>query len=238
MKTLARVMQSTSLFVIAVSVLFYSCSKANDDPETEDPAIVTDVDGNVYHTVKIHNQIWMVENLRVTHFNDGTSIPNISDNAAWISETSGAYCWYNNDSSAAISNSSGALYNWYAVNSGKLCPKGWHVPDFNEWNTLISYSGDAIAGGELKESGTSHWSPPNTAATNTTGFTGVPGGFRHSVSGGFKDKNLIGCMWGATENPNETSCAWTWNLSYNSEMVTTFSSPKVVGASVRCIKNN
>jgi len=99
---------------------------------------VTDIDGNVYHTVKIGTQVWMAENLKTTKYNDASSIPNLTDNAGWVGLTSGAYCWYNND---AITNKNiyGALYNWYAVNTGKLCPGGWHIPAISEWETMENH---------------------------------------------------------------------------------------------------
>ena len=116
-------------------------------------------------------------NLKTTKYNDGTSIPNVTNDTSWSNLTTGAYCWYNND--VSYKNPYGALYNWYAVNTGKLAPKGWHVPSDAEWTTLITYlGGESIAGGKLKEAGTTHWLSPNTEATNSTGFSALPGGRR------------------------------------------------------------
>lgn len=115
---------------------------------------VTDTEGNTYKTIKTVTQTWMAENLKTTKYNDGTLIPNVSDNTAWTQLSSGAYCWYSND----INNKStfGALYNWYAVNTGKLCPEGWHVPGDDEWTTLTGYlGGEDVAGGKMKS--TSGW---------------------------------------------------------------------------------
>ena len=113
-------------------------------------ATVADIDGNIYNTVKIGNQAWMAENLKTTKYNNGTEIPLIVDKPAWEALMTGGYCWYNNED--VNKNIYGALYNWYAVNTGNLCPIGWHVPSYNEWDILAAYLGGVdIAGGKLKE---------------------------------------------------------------------------------------
>lgn len=138
---------------------------------------VKDIDGNKYKTIKIGTQIWLSENLKTTTYNDGTAIPLVKNYDAWAELSTQAYCWYNNDSTNK--EVYGALYNWYAVNTKKLCPEGWHVPSDEEWTELRTYLGDkGNAGLALKESGTSHWKSPNSDASNTTGFTGLPGGYR------------------------------------------------------------
>ena len=116
------------------------------------PATVTDIDGNVYHTVKIGTQTWMLENLRTTHYNDNTPIENITDNTAWKNSDGPAYSWYNND----ITNKTayGALYNWEAIYTGKLAPKGWHVPSVADWEQLINFIGGSTSTAhKLKEVG-------------------------------------------------------------------------------------
>jgi uncharacterized protein (TIGR02145 family) len=139
---------------------------------------ITDADGNYYNIVTIGTQTWMAENLETTKYNDGNNIPNISDNVAWSNLTTPGYCWYNNDDST-YKNLYGALYNWYTVNRGKLCPIGWHVPTDAEWTTLTTYlGGESVAGGRLKETGTMHWVSPNVGAINETGFTALPGSCR------------------------------------------------------------
>jgi len=139
-----------------------------------------DIEGNVYPTVNIGTQVWMAENLKTTKYNDGMAMPLVSDNNAWEALKTPGYCWYNNDA-AANKNRFGALYNWYTVNTKKLCPAGWHVPNDKEWTTLRTYlGGEEIAGGKLKETGTTHWTSPNTDATNQTEFTALPGGGRRS----------------------------------------------------------
>jgi uncharacterized protein (TIGR02145 family) len=141
---------------------------------------VTDIDGNVYNTVTIGTQVWFKENLKTTKYNDNVTIPNVTDNTAWSKLTTGAYCDYKN----TPSNSSvyGRLYNWYSVKTNKLCPTGWHVPSNDEWLALATHLGGLeITGGKLKETGTTHWISPNTGATNETGFSALPGGYRYNV---------------------------------------------------------
>ena len=118
---------------------------------------VTDDDGNVYHSVTIGTQVWMVENLKTTKYNDGTSIPLVTDATDWHNLLTPGYCWNNNDE-ATYKATYGALYNWYTVNTGNLCPTGWHVPGDAEWTTLTTYlGGEDVAGGKLKEVGITHW---------------------------------------------------------------------------------
>lgn len=139
---------------------------------------VTDIDGNVYHTITLGTQVWMVENLKTTHYNDGTSLPNVTDNTAWANATSGTYCDYANN--PANSTDYGRLYNLYAIkDSRKLAPAGWHIPSFSEWVTALYYlGGGGIAGGRMKEAGFTHWDYPNTGADNSSWFTALGSGFR------------------------------------------------------------
>ena len=139
---------------------------------------IKDIDGNKYKTVTIGTQVWMAENLKTTKFNDGTPIPMVKENDAWANLTTPAFSWYNNDSIDNKRNY-GALYNWYTVSTNKLCPVGWHVPTEAEWATITAYLGEVgLAGGKLKDAGTVHWRTPNTGATNESGFTALPGGYR------------------------------------------------------------
>ena len=190
--------------------------------------------GVTYNTVQIGSQCWLKENLKTTHYNDGTSIPNVTDNAIWETTTSGAYCCYDNNPSNC--NTYGALYNWYAVNTDKLCPNGWHVPSDAEWTTLVNYLGGAsVAGGALKEAGTSHWSSPNTSATNSSGFSALPGGYRFSSDGSFRSLGNNGYWWSSTEN--DGSNAWNRNLNYNNANVNRNNNNKRNGFSVRCLRD-
>jgi len=157
---------------------------------------VTDYDGNVYNTVIIGSQIWITENLKTTHLNDGTAIPNVTDDAAWSLLSTPGYAWYANDNVTYADY--GILYNWSTVNTGTLCPLGWHVPSDTEWSALATFlGGNMVAGGKLKETGTVHWSMPNTAATDEVNFTALPGGFR-SYMGPFQDVTMTGNWWTST----------------------------------------
>jgi uncharacterized protein (TIGR02145 family) len=171
---------------------------------------VTDVDGNTYPTVTICTQVWTTKNLAVTAYSDGTPIPQVTDPTAWANLTTGAWCYYNND--AANNATYGKLYNWYAAVGiydaaslgnpalrKKLAPMGWHVPTDAEWTTLTTcLGGESVAGGAMKETGTAHWLSPNTAATNSSGFTGLPGGYRY-YNGTFDFIGVLGFWWSSSE---------------------------------------
>ncbi len=201
-----------------------------------------DIDGNVYNTVTIGTQVWMAENLNVTHYRDGTGITHVTDNAVWAELTTEAYCIYNNNASNEA-DTYGALYNWYAVNGDidgngtkdkEIAPRGWHVPSHTEWLTLVDYlGGTAVAGGKMKEAGTSHWFDPNTGATNESGFTALPAGTRIGI-GNYSGINLFGYFWSSTEY---TSYAWYRNLISQQGIVTVDYVLKGYGFSVRCVKD-
>jgi uncharacterized protein (TIGR02145 family) len=200
---------------------------------------VTDIDGNVYHTVTIGTQVWMVENLKTTKYNDGASIPLITDSAMWVNLTTQGYCWYNNEPDT-YKNTYGALYNWSVVNTGKLGPTGWHVPTSAEWDALATYlGGDYVAGGKMKstgtiETGTGLWYSPNTNATNESGFTAVPaGGRKHN--GTFSFIGYGGFLWSSSEG-NEDN-AWYRGLYSIYNPLFTYYSSKSTGFSVRCVRD-
>ena len=199
----------------------------------EEVNILTDYDENEYSTVTIGNQIWMGQNLKTTTYNDGTPIPLVTSNNQWGALNTPAYCWYNND--VSYKNPYGALYNWYAVSTGKLCPLGWHVPTDENWTELAEYLGGLNnAGGELKETGSLHWDTPNEGATNSTNFTGLPGGFRSNSNGAFVNYGISGAWWSSTED--YSTFAWNrsiWNSSGNLFKYSNLD--KSVGLSVRCI---
>ena len=162
---------------------------SNTITTTTDIDLVTDFDGNVYTYVTIGTQQWMVENFRSTHYDDGTAIPNLTLDADWISDTTGAYCAYDNDPANVADY--GLLYNWYAVdNASGLAPTGWRVPDSNDINTLITFiGGNTVAGGILKDIGLTYWQSPNTGALNTFGFTAKGSGQRIYTDGSFIELN-------------------------------------------------
>ncbi len=195
---------------------------------------VTDIDGNVYNTVTIGTQVWMAENLKTTKYRDGTNIPNVTDNTAWGNLTTGAYCDYSNTPSNSATY--GRLYNWYAAtNVHNIAPTGWHVPTDAEWTTLTTFlGGESVAGGKLKEIGTTYWASPNTGATNETGFTALPGGYRDS-SGTFYTIGSSGFWWSATESG--ATFAWYRNMFYNYSDVYRNYIYKELGFSVRCVRD-
>ncbi len=191
---------------------------------------VTDIEGNVYQTVTIGAQKWMAENLKTTRLNDGTLIPYKDPGAG----TNSVYCVYNDD--FANKNTYGLLYDWYAGKTGKLCPSGWHVPADSEWNILMTFlGGDSIAGGKLKEAGTSHWYSPNAGATNESGFTALPGGDWDSYAAYFGMGNN-GAWWSTDEVSADH--AWSRFLRTWDSAVTRYSFFKKAGFSVRCLKNS
>jgi len=195
---------------------------------------ITDIDGNVYKTVKIGTQVWMAENLKVTHYRNGAPIPNVTDNTAWSNLTTGAYC--NSDNSPDNAVVYGRLYNWYAVtDSRNLAPIGWHVPSDAEWQTLINYlGGDDVAGGKIKEAGTTHWSSPNTGATNESGFTALPGGYR-GYYGYFYLLGDYATFWSSAEDGS--SHAWYRRLHYDTATVDRVPDGKQYGFSVRLVRD-
>ena len=185
----------------------------------------------MYKTVKIGKQIWMAENLKTTRYKDSTPIPNVTNNDEWFYLTTDAYCHYDNDhSNNAIY---GKLYNWYAVKTGKLAPKGWHIPTDAEWTILTTYlGGESIAGGKMKF--TNYWKSPNKDATNSSGFNGLPAGYRTHF-GSFNTIGKYGNFWSSTEG--DKGGARNRSLSYDNSTVYRGYNYYQHGYSVRCIKD-
>jgi uncharacterized protein (TIGR02145 family) len=229
-------------------LLFLICScKKNADPATNtngsnnqaagnptSGANATDVDGNIYHSVVIGSQVWMVENLKTTHYRDGTSIPNVTDDASWASLTTGSYCDYKND--ANNSATYGRLYNWFAtVDARNLAPQGWHVPTDADWTILMNYLGGEFgADVKLKEKGLAHWHYPNSGTTNETGFTALPAGYR-GYGGTFYNLGNVETWWSTTDNNGVD--AWDRYISYDVSAVSRLHENGSNGFSVRCVKN-
>ncbi len=192
----------------------------------------TDGDWNYYPIVQIGTQTWMAENLRTTRYKDKLNFSYISDNTAWSGLTSSAYCWLDNDETTN-KNKYGGLYNWHAVTTRRLCPAKWHIPSDEEWTTLTTFlGGQDIAGGKLKETGTSHWISPNTGATNETGFTSLPGGYRPSD---FQKAGEAGYWWTATEA--SASKAYYRMMENSGTIVSRLDAAKTYGYSVRCLRD-
>jgi uncharacterized protein (TIGR02145 family) len=201
--------------------------------ETFEFISATDFDGNNYGTVTIGSQIWMLENLKTTRYKDGTSIPEITDDSVWRVLSFPAYCNYNNSDSLVTRY--GRLYNWYAVNTGKLAPEGWRVPTAIDWLTLSGFlGGGTIAGGKLKETGTSHWSSPNTDATNESGFTALPGGLRFD-EGSFGFMNALDVWWSSDVDTLLRGINFYVGYIYSDAYLESYN--KTGGFAIRCIKN-
>lgn len=207
------------------------------------PSTVTDIDGNVYHTVTIGTQVWMVENLKTTKFRDGSAILNITDNTTWSNSTTAAYSNYNNI--ASNSDTYGRLYNRFAVTDAhNICPTGWHVPSDAEWNTLekyldnfvditaIGWTGNSV-GDKLKEQGTTHWLSGNNGY-NSSGFTALPGGVR-SNDGSYNDLTYGGYWWSASSH--DAVSLWSRYLDYGSSKILRGFNNGAIGFSIRCIKD-
>ena len=200
--------------------------------------ILNDIDGNSYPTIitNCSNQTWMQKNLNVSRYKNGDVIPQVTNPNIWSSTTTGAWCYYNND--PANGATYGKLYNWYAVNDSRgLAPTGWHVPTDWEWTTLTNcLGGGMVAGGKMKETGTTHWPSPNTEATNSSGFTGLPGGFCANSPAVFGTINYRGWFWSSSET---TSGIYAWHriLQPNLSRIDSDNTSKDSGFSVRCVKD-
>ena len=205
--------------------------------------------GYTYDLVEIGGQCWFKENLQTTTYRDGTPInyPG-TDNTAWSNDTTGAYAWYDNDSTTYDS-IYGKLYNWYAVeNPARLCPTGWHVPTDSEWSQLVIYLDPAadtacsvcnqssIAGIMMKDTGTIYWTNPNFGATNISGFSGLPGGYRQD-GGLYANVGSKGNWWSSSSYQHNTNNAMCRNLSSNNGTIQRFFIHKRNGYSIRCLRD-
>ena len=196
--------------------------------------VAIDIDNTVYHTVTIDTQVWIKENVTVSRYRNGDTIPQVTDSAQWILLTTGAWCWYKNDS-ATYAATYGKLYNWYAVTDPRgLAPQGWHMPRYEEWAALANYLGDySSAGGKMKEAGNLHWQGSNVGATNSSGFTAIPSGYRNN--GSFSNVGL-GCYFWSTAPYSPTNGYANYLTSSSIELISV-GIPKIGGYSVRCIKD-
>jgi uncharacterized protein (TIGR02145 family) len=205
---------------------------------------VTDYDGNVYSTININGQEWMQENLKVTHYLDGSAIPNITSNTLWTNLTSGAYCDYKDTNSNSIIY--GRLYNWYATSDRRICPEGWNVPTHSDWNVMEKYLDNSVdtsvtsstwvgndIGNKLKEVGTNHWNYPNLGATNSSGFTALGASFRYP-NGTFGILGNDADFW--TSTTFSTTDAWFRHLYTGDHRIGNVILPKNYGFSIRCIR--
>ena len=197
---------------------------------------VKDIDKNTYKIITIGRQKWIASNLNTSKYRNGEPIPEMKDPAKWSQLTTGAWCYYNNDSTNYAKY--GKLYNWYALNDPRgLAPKGWHIPSDAEWINLGTYlGGDALAGGKMKELGTLNWLSPNEGATNESGFSGLPGGSRDFDSGMFPNVRLDGSWWSSSIITNSNNPIIR-TLFYDASYLDSWWGRKQNGYSVRCIRD-
>jgi uncharacterized protein (TIGR02145 family) len=197
---------------------------------------VTDIDGNVYRTITIGAQTWMAENLRTTRYRNGDAIPEVTGDATWTGTKSGAYCNWENTRDVHSIATFGRIYNWYAAtDSRNIAPDGWHVSSDEEWATLTRYlGGESVAGGKLREAGTTHWES-NPYGTNESGFTALPGGVR-GAGAKFIDARNNGTWFSSTEATSAS--AWYWAMYYGANEVYRGDSGKEgSGFYVRCVRD-
>jgi len=247
----------TCTLQLSVGVPIISSAHTCGVPNVHNTSLITntmtDQDGNVYKTIAIGNREWMAENLKTNTYRNGDPITHVTDNAQWSSLTTGARSSYSND--PGLECPYGKLYNWYAVADPRnVCPTGWHVPTDGEWNELIGYldpsydpnamfpaDQSTIAGGKLKSSGVDYWINPNTDATNESGFSGLPGGFRGSNGMFFSmgtplvNPAPLGRWWSSTED--SVSGAWARQLNYDNGNISRNLYNVRFGMSVRCIRD-
>jgi uncharacterized protein (TIGR02145 family) len=230
------------IILTLIGIILFSSCKKKQNPTSQSSTVVKDINGNNYDTVKIGKQVWLKQNLKVTSLNDGTSILKVTNDTQWSTLSTSGYCDYKNDES----NSSvyGRLYNWYTVNTQKICPSGWHVPSKSEWQELSDYlGGDSVSGGKLKEIGSTHWldasdlTKPNVGATNSSAFTALPAGFRET--NGLFDGKSWGTLWWSTTEGIEGSISGVWHPILRTDIKTIENDidDKRIGVSIRCLKD-
>lgn len=228
----------TGIAVFLAVVLLSSVSCKKEDSVSHNYGSVTDADGNVYRTIVIGDQEWMVDNLRTSKYNDGTPVDSPATHGLWALNRTGAYGFYNGNT-ANMFNLYGALYNWHAVNRGNLCPTGWKVPADEDWAALLEHLGGAsIAGGKMKKMGTDYWKTPNNGASNSSGFEAVAGGLRMerttSTTPAYRNVGTGSYFWSSTERSSQRG--YYYMIGYAGEVILRDWELKNKGFSVRCIK--
>ena len=234
--------------MVALIILLSSCKKDDNIPsnptngKTEaifNPSLtygtMTDQDGNIYKTIAIGTQTWMAENLRTTKYRNGDAIPEVTSDTAWLNIGAGAYCNYENNKNIDTIATYGRLYNWYTVSDNRnIAPTGWHIPSDADWSTLITFLGDAtVAGGKLKEIGTTHWNSPNAYVDNSTGFTALPGGERQ-YDGTFTGLGYFSHNWSSS---TFNGTPYYRYVSYMSPIAGVNYIFRSFGMSVRCVRD-
>lgn len=236
-----------SLCTVLLLLMTGGCNgKQVIEQKTAEP--VTDVDGNEYEAIQIGDQVWMAQNLSVTHYRNGDPIPQVTDEEEWITLETGAWCYYNNDPETGTIY--GKLYNWYAVNDPRgLAPEGWHVPTDEEWAAMemqlgmdsnevndVEFRGrEAAVGSKLKQAGTEHWKGQNADATNETGFSALAGGYRDN-DGPFCFFGKYGSFWTSSKAEDGNRVLFR-GVTSTEPGVYRFSFNQKCGFSVRCVKD-
>lgn len=233
-------LQANMLYFVRAYAINYSGTYYGEESSIRTLETIYDIDGNSYNTVSVGTKLWFSENLKTTKYNDGSEI-----SLNLYSQSPTGWCWYNNDVTG-YKTIYGVLYNGYAVKTGKLCPVGWHVSTWEDWNVMIdSLGGVQMAGDKLKETGSIHWNSANINANNESGFTALPGGYLRQSYYTFEELGSSGNWWAGTEIINcfgkilySDQCsvhAWCWTdmpiilgHKYN---------PYLFGFSVRCVKD-
>lgn len=239
-------MKKIQILVLVTLFIGNACvdSMKEDENDSENNVTITDYEGNSYKTIAIGSQIWMAENLKTTHYNNGEEIPTSPDFP--INNTQALqYPAGNNEDSVAVY---GRLYTYAAISDSRgVCPNGWHIPSDDEWIQLESYLDSTLtqgamgnittnAGGKLKEAGYTHWKAPNVEATNESGFNALPAGVR--ASNGFSEIGNFASFWTSTQHAMGGDSYWCHELNKNNNGVYHMAGPGSVAKSVRCIKNN
>lgn len=227
---------SGTINILDLTYLINYLYKDGSEPDCGiETGTLTDIEGNIYRTVKIGGQWWMAENLKTTHYRNGDSIPLIADSGTWEALTTGACCEYDNELTHV--DIYGRLYNWFAATDNRnIAPEGWHIPSDSEWEELVEYLGGdvMIVGGKMKESDTIHWSYPNAGATDEGGFWGLPAGSRN-ITGFYGSLHHGAYFWSTTEF--DVNTAWLRHLWYTDSEAYRRWYSKQDGLSIRCIKD-
>jgi len=232
---------------ISLIFVFFCLSSLIIQAQNSEDSIIFDIDGNKYQTLAIGTQVWIKQNLRTTKYTNGIPIPKVESKGEWAASSSGAYCWYNNDSSSQ--SVYGALYNGFTLEEGNVCPTGWHVPTDNDWKLLEIELGMSPseadksgwrgnAGGKIAGSA-NLWLGcyfEKDTVFNTSGFNGVPAGNRIGESGSFGNMGSNAYWWSATEDT--TNKVWVRNVFYNSSHLIKTGYNKKYGFAIRCVKDN
>ncbi len=244
-KTINSLQPNTTYYISAYATNSFGTAFSNEISFTTSntSATVTDIDGNVYNTVTIGSQVWMVENLKVSKYRDGTSIPNVTDNTQWLNLTTGAYCYLNND--AGYNDVYGKLYNWYSVNDARgLAPTGWHIPSYSEIQTLANYLGGTWVdssqiylniGGKLKST-SSLWNYPNVGADNSSGFSALPSAFRSETDGFYLLLGSNASFWTSSQFASDKASDYSLPRGSTNFGLHNFWNKKA-GLAIRCIKD-